>query len=219
MTDPVRKCPKCGGELPADAPAGLCPKCLLEAGLASDTGVGASEGAPTTPHPGSPGFVPLSPAELATHFPQLEILELIGAGGMGAVYKALQPGLNRLVAVKILPPEIGADPVFAQRFTREAQALAKLGHQHIVTVYDFGVVDGLCYFIMEYVDGTNLRRLIKTGQLRPAEALAIVPADLRGAAIRPRRRHRSSGHQAGKHSRRPAGPREDRRLRPGPVAR
>ena len=100
---------------------------------------------------------------------------MIGAGGMGAVYKARQTGLDRLVAIKILPPEVGSDPAFAQRFTREAQALARLGHQHIVPVYDFGIAEGLYYFIMEYVDGANLRHLIKTGELKPAEALEIVP--------------------------------------------
>jgi len=112
---------------------------------------------------------------LAQRFPQLEILELIGAGGMGAVYKARQRALDRVVAVKILPPEVGADPAFAERFAREAQALARLGHQHIVSVYDFGVAGDLYYFIMEYVDGANLRQLIHAGNLNPAEALAIVP--------------------------------------------
>ena len=70
-------------------------------------------------------------------FPQLEILELLGKGGMGAVYKARQPGLDRLVAIKILPPEISHDPAFAERFQREARA-GRLSHPHIVAVYDFG---------------------------------------------------------------------------------
>ena len=84
------------------------------------------------------------PADSAAHaaleslFPQLEILELLGKGGMGAVYKARQPGLDRLVAVKILPPEISRDPTFTERFQREARALARLSHPHIVAVYDFG---------------------------------------------------------------------------------
>jgi predicted Ser/Thr protein kinase len=94
---------------------------------------------------------------------------------MGAVYKARQPGLDRLVAVKILPPEVAADPAFAERFTREARALAKLSHQNIVSVFDFGQVEGQFYFIMEYVDGANLRQLIEGRSIRPEEALAIVP--------------------------------------------
>jgi serine/threonine protein kinase len=73
-------------------------------------------------------------------FPQLEILELIGKGGMGAVYKARQKELDRLVALKILPPGIGHDAAFAGRFAREARALAKLNHPGIVTLYEFGHV-------------------------------------------------------------------------------
>src|SRR5262249_20207855 len=94
---------------------------------------------------------------------------------MGAVYKARQTKLDRLVAVKILPPEVARDPAFAERFTREARSLARLNHPHIVTVHDFGDVDGLYYFTMEYVDGRNLRDLLQTGALPAAQALAIIP--------------------------------------------
>jgi len=87
---------------------------------------------------GDAGFVPPPVEAIARLFPQLEILELIGKGGMGAVYKARQPGLDRLVALKILPPRTGSDPGFAERFTREARALARLTHPNIVGVYDFG---------------------------------------------------------------------------------
>ena len=95
---------------------------------------------------------------------------------MGAVYKARQPGLDRLVAIKILPPEVGRDPAFAERFTREARALARLSHPNIVSVYDFGQRDGLFYFVMEYVDGVNLRQAILAGGMSTRkQALAIVP--------------------------------------------
>jgi tRNA A-37 threonylcarbamoyl transferase component Bud32 len=112
---------------------------------------------------------------LATLFPQLEIVELIGQGGMGAVYKARQPALDRLVAVKVLPPEAGRDPAFAERFTREARALARLGHPNIVAVYDFGQAGEWYYFVMEYVDGANLRQVLRDGKLTPEQALRIVP--------------------------------------------
>src|SRR5581483_5538285 len=136
----VKICPECQAELPGDAPDGLCPKCLMVHGETTAPGApvqGQDSGTPLNLRP----FVPPAPAELARHFPQLDILELLGQGGMGAVYKARQPALDRLVALKILPPEAGRDPAFAERFTREARALAKLGHAHIVTVYDFGKAD------------------------------------------------------------------------------
>jgi tRNA A-37 threonylcarbamoyl transferase component Bud32 len=120
-------------------------------------------------------FIPPKTEELAPHFPQLEMLEFIGQGGMGAVYKARQKQLDRIVALKILPPDIGQDAAFAGRFAREARALAKLNHPGIVTIHDFGQTDGLFYFIMEFVDGVTLRQLLSTGRVSPREALAIVP--------------------------------------------
>jgi predicted Ser/Thr protein kinase len=122
------------------------------------------------------GFVPPEPAELEKQFPQLEIIGLLGQGGMGAVYKARQKQLDRLIALKILPPEVGQEPAFAERFTREARSLARLNHPQIISVYDFGQTkEGLYYFIMEFVDGTNLRQVMQAGRLKPQEALAIVP--------------------------------------------
>ena len=100
-----------------------------------------------------------------------------------------------------------------ERFTREAQALARLSHPNIVTVHDFGEAGGHCYLVMEFVDGLNLRQLLLTGKMPPDQALAIVPQDLRGAAIRPRTGHRPPRHQAGKHPAGQIGPGEDRRLR------
>jgi tRNA A-37 threonylcarbamoyl transferase component Bud32 len=116
-----------------------------------------------------------APAELAPHFPQLEILELLGQGGMGAVYKARQPKLDRLVALKILPAEAGADAHFAERFNREARALARLDHPNIVRVHDFGESGGFHYFIMEYVEGVNLRQLMRAGDLKPEQTLQLIP--------------------------------------------
>ncbi|HXR48113.1 MAG TPA: protein kinase [Candidatus Limnocylindrales bacterium] len=159
------KCPQCGTPLPSGALAGLCPACLLKMGAGADTVMDAKQ----------PPFNPPPVAELAAKFPQLEILELIGKGGMGAVYKARQKQLDRVVALKILPPGIGDDPAFAERFAREAKALAKLNHPGIVTLYEFGKADGLYFFLMEFVDGVNLRQLLNAGRVSPREALAIVP--------------------------------------------
>jgi serine/threonine-protein kinase len=124
MPSDVPKCPQCGTPLPGGALSGLCPACLLAQGAAAGS---VTEGKPAP-------FNPPSVAELGPLFPQLEILELIGKGGMGAVYKARQKELDRVVALKILPPDIGRDPAFAGRFAREARALARLNHPGIVTL-------------------------------------------------------------------------------------
>jgi tRNA A-37 threonylcarbamoyl transferase component Bud32 len=126
-------------------------------------------------HGGSSKPAPPTREELATAFPQLEILQLIGQGGMGFVYKARQPKLERLVALKILPQSLAADPTFAERFTREAQLLARLNHPNIVTIHDFGQANGLFYLIMEFVDGVNLRQAMQVGRFTPQQALAVVP--------------------------------------------
>lgn len=120
-------------------------------------------------------FEPPTIARLAELFPGLQIIEFIGAGGMGAVYKARQEGLDRVVALKLLPEEFGHDVKFALRFTREARTLAKLCHPNIVSVYEFGNVEDTYYFLMEFVDGSTLRDVVEAGQLAPAHALAIVP--------------------------------------------
>ncbi len=164
----AKRCPRCQSELSATAtPGGLCAKCLLGIGLGGGgelviTGGGAQAEPPPTP------------AELAPLFPQYEVVELIGRGGMGAVYKARQRGLDRMAAIKILPTEASSDPAFAERFTREARALARLSHAGIVNIYDSGQSGGLYYFVMEYVDGANLRQLIRARSASPTEALGIV---------------------------------------------
>jgi len=170
----ARRCPECSSEIPAGSPAGLCPKCLYQAGLPSEAPAERRLD-PTAPSPPAHSFLPPSPEQLAPLFPVLENFELLGKGAMGAVYKARQKGLNRVVAIKILPPEIGRDASFAQRFSREAQALARLSHSNIVAVHDIGLSGGLYYFIMEYVDGVNLRQAIRSGAMTPQQALAIVP--------------------------------------------
>ncbi len=174
----MNNCPQCGREVGADAVRGLCPECLLKAGF------GTVSGGPEAAH----GFTPPTVADLTPLFPQLEIVEFVGRGGMGAVYKARQKELDRVVALKILPPSVGADSSFAERFAREAKALARLNHPNVVTLYEFGSVQlsapdpslaprpsPLFFFLMEFVDGVNLRQLLDGGRVSPREALAIVP--------------------------------------------
>lgn len=156
-------CPVCGMPLNPAAPFGLCPRCLL-AGAASPTADGAA----------SSGGVP-DLHRIATAFPQLEILGLIGAGGMGAVYKARQRHLDRVVALKVLSESLAARPAFAERFLREARVLARLNHPNIVTVHDFGQAGTFFYLVMEYVDGVNLRQAMGAGRFTPTQALELVP--------------------------------------------
>jgi hypothetical protein len=161
--NPTNQCPSCGQLMPAGALAGLCPACLL------------AQGAETEPAETKTRvrFEPPKLAEISRLFPQLEILELLGAGGMGAVYKARQPALDRPVALKVLPAGGGVGST--ERFNREARALARLSHPNIVGVHEFGQVEGLHFFIMEFVDGANLRQFEKTSRLSPREALQIIP--------------------------------------------
>lgn len=155
-------CAVCGTAISPGSPAGLCPHCLLKQGLSETT-------LNIPPASDAPSF---SLEELQKYFPQLEIIEFIGRGGMGSVYKARQTKLNRLVAVKVIPTARNT-PEFSQRFMQEAQALARMSHPNIVTVYDVGEQDRFCYFVMEFVEGKDLRQLISSRSLQPSGALNI----------------------------------------------
>jgi uncharacterized membrane protein YhaH (DUF805 family) len=179
----TKKCPKCGATIAPEWKHELCPACLMNAGFPTRSGVQTpgvnyeetrASNNPFVPPPGSP----LGLEDVRKLFPQLEIIEQIGRGGMGVVYKARQPQLDRFVALKILsvgPGSSGAQSNFAERFSREARALARLNHPNIVSVFDFGQAGDLFYLIMEFVDGANLRQMIASKQITPDAALSIVP--------------------------------------------
>lgn len=161
-------CDTCGTAYRPDAtPDGLCPTCLIARGLDEAT-------RPPATGPSGARRAPPAPEELAPHFPQLELLEVVGQGGMGAVYRARQKELGRVVALKVLPADVSDDPDFAERFRREARALASLSHAGIVHVYDFGNSGGWWWFLMEFVDGATLRGLLADGPVEPSLALSIV---------------------------------------------
>jgi predicted Ser/Thr protein kinase len=132
------------------------------------------EGTGAGREPGPSRFPAPDPEVLARELPQYELQGLVGQGGMGVVYKARQRSLDRTIALKILPAAAGRDPSFAERFTREAQALAALGHPGIVGVFDFGRAGEHLYLAMEYVEGLNLRQLLKSQEIGSRQALAIV---------------------------------------------
>src|SRR3954451_16723302 len=123
------------------------------------------------------GFTPPTPAELAARFPHLEVMELLGHGGMGVVYKGRQPFLDRLVAIKVIRPDLQADDAFQERFLREARTLAKLRHPFIVTVFDVCQAGDLYGLVMEYVEGASLREILDRGEgaITERDVLDYVP--------------------------------------------
>lgn len=172
-TPPPPRCAKCGAELTSDSAGEWCPACILrklaEEGRHDDAGSAATVLLPPTPPAGRS-----RPDGLDGLPPQYEIESLIGRGGMGAVYRGRHLGLNRPVAIKVLPADMLGDPEFAVRFRREARTLAKLHHPGIVSVHDSGeTADGNLYFAMELVEGTDLAHLIRGKALPPAAALEI----------------------------------------------
>ncbi len=151
---------------PDDPLHGLNPESLMDiAALPTD-----ADTQPLAPHDWP------SQEQIAKAFPDLEILDLIGHGGMSVVYRARQPKLDRIIALKILPKSLAAKPGFTERFTREGRVLARLSHPNIVTVHDFGESGGFGFLIMEFVDGVNLRQAMRIGRFTPEQALTIIPA-------------------------------------------
>ena len=139
-----------------------------------------SDPTPDSPPPRTTGgnwrWEPPAPADLEAMLPGYTVEKLIGQGGMGAVYKGVQTNLDRPVAIKILPADIEKeDPTYDERFRNEAKLMARLLHPAIVTVFDFGETpDGQLYFVMEYIDGTDIHQMISSqGKLSAEHALSI----------------------------------------------
>ena len=163
----TQPCPQCGSLATDELPGGLCPACLMEVARQSQQD-------PDETAAMQYSFRTPSIGEMGNLFPELEILQMVGRGGMGAVYRVRQKNLDRIVALKVFlyKPD---DPEFAARFQREARALAKLNHPNIVTVHDFGSRENVHFLIMEFVDGLNLRQVTAEERLSPEMALQMVP--------------------------------------------
>ncbi len=113
---------------------------------------------------------PIKTGEL---FHGMEVLEILGQGGMGIVYKVRQPSLNRFLALKILLPDRAMAVEFASRFEREAKMLAGLSHPNIISVFDFGKENNLYFFLMEYVEGKDLQKIIMEKTLTREDSIRI----------------------------------------------
>ena len=137
------------------------------------------------------------------------------AAGWAWCTRRASPSLDRIVALKVLAPKVKDDPAFAERFQREARALARLTHPNIVTLHDFGESNGRWYFLMEYVDGISVREALEGARMLARGGARHRAGGVRRAAVRARPRHRPPRHQAGEPAARPRRPCEDRGLRLG----
>ena len=116
----------------------------------------------------SPPLMPLLPG---TRLGPYEILSLVGAGGMGEVYKSRDTRLDRTVAIKILPETFAADPQFRERFDREARTISQLDHPHVCALYDVGEHDGTAFLVMQFLEGETLADRLTKGALPIDQAI------------------------------------------------